>query len=139
MHGRTRVALAAFACIAICVAGCSKEKGAKITGVVLENGQPLRLAAKERVSVSLVPTQPDEKGIKANPGAEFKPEDGTIVFVGPGQGLVPPGEYKVFAWDSVEPNAWLNEEFMLNFEDFGAAATVAPSQKLSAQLRLIPN
>jgi hypothetical protein len=51
---------------------------------------------------------------------------------------IPPGEYKLFAWDTIEPNAWLNPEFMLDDEELGAAATVGPSEKLSAQIRLIP-
>ena len=52
---------------------------------------------------------------------------------------IPPGDYKVFAWESVEANAYLNPDFMMNYGDLGAAATVRPSEKIPAQLRLIPS
>jgi len=29
---------------------------------------------------------------------------------------VPPGNYKLFAWESVEPFAWQNAEFVRNYE-----------------------
>jgi hypothetical protein len=52
---------------------------------------------------------------------------------------IPPGEYKVFAWDSIEANAWLNSDFVLNYEEFGAAVAVGASEKVTAQIRLIRN
>lgn len=91
---RTLIGFALLACVA-CVAGCSGETGAKVTGVLIENGQPLKISDKERVDLSLTPVQKDEKNTKANPGAEFKKEDATFTFVGPGAGLVPKGEYRV--------------------------------------------
>jgi hypothetical protein len=75
--------------------GCSGEKGAKVTGVLMENGAPLKSTDKDRVNLSLIPTQKDEKSLKANPGADFKAEDATFVFVGPAEGLVPEGTYKI--------------------------------------------
>ena len=77
------------------VAGCSKERGAKITGVLVEDGQPLRLQDKENVSLSMTPLVRDDASNKASPGAEVKRDDSSFVFVGPGLGLVPPGAYKV--------------------------------------------
>ena len=90
--------LAAFAALVFFVftsCGCRGEKGAKVTGVLLNDGQPLQLADRERVELMLVPTIKDETSLKANPGAEHKSDDGSFVFIGPGQGLVAPGEYKV--------------------------------------------
>jgi len=52
---------------------------------------------------------------------------------------IPPGEYKIFAWESVEPNAYMNPDFILNYEELGAIATVGPGEKLPAQVRVIPN
>lgn len=84
-----------FASLTLCLAGCSREAGAKITGVLHNNGQPLQTSDKERVTIALIPTKKEEKSTKASPGAEFKREDATFVFVGPGAGLVPPGDYRV--------------------------------------------
>jgi hypothetical protein len=54
-------------------------------------------------------------------------------------GSIPPGEYKLFAWASIEANAWVNPDVIASYEDLGVAATVGPSDKIAAQLRLIPN
>jgi hypothetical protein len=53
-------------------------------------------------------------------------------------GGIPPGEYKVFAWESIETNAWMNADFMKSYEDFGAPATIGANAKIPAQLRAIP-
>ena len=53
-------------------------------------------------------------------------------------GGIPPGDYKVFAWDSVETNAWVNADFMSNYEEFGAAVSFGANAKTSAQIRVIP-
>jgi hypothetical protein len=52
---------------------------------------------------------------------------------------IPPGDYKIFAWESVEPNAYINPDFILNFEELGVIATVRPGEKLLAQVRVIPD
>ena len=40
-----------------------------------------------------------------------------------------PGDYKVFAWEIVEPGAWENSEFLSKYEELGQAITVAPNAK----------
>ena len=37
---------------------------------------------------------------------------------------IPPGEYKLFAWESVEDGAWMDEEFMKQAESNGKPVTV---------------
>jgi hypothetical protein len=39
---------------------------------------------------------------------------------------VPPGSYKVFAWDGVPSEAWRNAEFLREFEDLGVPVTLPP-------------
>jgi hypothetical protein len=95
MSQQSAMRLAVLLCLTASIAGCGGEKGAKVRGVLLEDGQPLRVAEKEGVILSLVPTQPDPESVKAQPGADFNRADSTFTFVGPGLGLVPPGEYKV--------------------------------------------
>jgi len=53
-------------------------------------------------------------------------------------GGIPPGEYKAFAWETIEPNAWMNADFISPYEDLGASATVGANTKISAQIRAIP-
>ena len=51
---------------------------------------------------------------------------------------VAPGQYKLFAWDSVRPGAWMNAEFMKKIEEAGTAVTVSAGTRQSAQVRTIP-
>jgi hypothetical protein len=49
-----------------------------------------------------------------------------------------PGQYKLFAWDSVPTGAWMNAEFIAKVEERGTAVTVNAGARQSAQLKLIP-
>jgi len=51
--------------------------------------------------------------------------------------LIPPGEYKMFAWDNIPPNAELNAGFLARFEDRGVPVTVRRGETLTVQLPLI--
>src|SRR4051812_42481014 len=95
MPGRSLLTLVGFACLVPCIVGCSSEKGAKVSGVIMDNGEPLQVTEKEVVLLGFVPVQKVEDSIKAHPGAEFKRQDASFLFIGPKLGLVPPGEYKV--------------------------------------------
>jgi hypothetical protein len=55
----------------------------------------------------------------------------------PAINLVPPGEYKLFAWDSIPPNAELNGAFLARFEDRGVPVTVRRGESITVQLPLI--
>jgi hypothetical protein len=37
---------------------------------------------------------------------------------------IPPGNYKLFAWDDVLSTAWMNPDFIKTFEDSGVAVKV---------------
>jgi hypothetical protein len=50
---------------------------------------------------------------------------------------VPPGEYKLFAWERVEPGAWENEEFLRQYESRGAAVRVVEGQTATAEVTLL--
>jgi len=51
---------------------------------------------------------------------------------------IPPGEYKLFAWQNIEPNAYLNDVYMTGFEPLGIQMTIAPNSVGSISVRLIP-
>jgi hypothetical protein len=102
--------------------------GGQITGTVTNaTGQAL-----DGATITLVPDtarrhRPDQYRV-ATAG-----ENGRFAIGG-----IPPGEYKVFAWESIEPNAWINADFMQPYEDVGASATIGANVRISAQLRAIP-
>ena len=49
----------------------------------------------------------------------------------------PPGIYKLFAWDDVEPGIWWDPEFLKNHEGSGHDMTLKPGGHESAALKLI--
>ena len=49
---------------------------------------------------------------------------------------VPPGEYKVFAWDDVEPGIWHDPAFLKDFEKNGQPVTVASKGHETVKVKL---
>lgn len=50
---------------------------------------------------------------------------------------LPPGEYKSFAWEEVETNAWMDRYYRQPFEAQSASAKVDASTTPTVQLKLI--
>lgn len=50
---------------------------------------------------------------------------------------VAPGEYKLFAWESVPANAWQNSGFIASFERFGRAVNVNAGNAVRLTVDLI--
>lgn len=50
---------------------------------------------------------------------------------------VPPGQYKVFAWENVPLEAWQNAEFLARYEQRGVSVTVNPGTRVTAETGLI--
>ena len=51
---------------------------------------------------------------------------------------IPPGDYKLFAWEQVESGAYYDPEFLKPYEDRGEAVRVAAGSRQTVQLQLIP-
>jgi hypothetical protein len=51
---------------------------------------------------------------------------------------VPPGEYAVYAWEDIEPTAWMDPDVIKPLEEQGKRVTVAESTRISVQVSLIP-
>jgi protocatechuate 3,4-dioxygenase beta subunit len=50
---------------------------------------------------------------------------------------VPPGTYKLFAWDDVEPGIWWHPDFLKNYEHKGAPLTLKPKENQSVKLHQV--
>jgi hypothetical protein len=97
--------------------------GGSIEGSV-ENG--------EGAHVTLVPSDP-QRARKLSRTAIAGP-DGHFAF-----STVPPGRYKLFAWEEVDDNAAMYDaEFRKPFEGKGQTVDVTEKQKTTAQLQMIP-
>lgn len=51
---------------------------------------------------------------------------------------LPPGDYRLFAWTSVENMAWLSEDFMRPIEGQGVALTASGNGSYTTDLKVIP-
>jgi protocatechuate 3,4-dioxygenase beta subunit len=48
-----------------------------------------------------------------------------------------PGDYRLFAWDDVEPGSWWDPEFLSHYEEKGERVKIEANGSLSVDLRLI--
>jgi hypothetical protein len=60
-------------------------------------------------------------------------EDGRALLTG-----IPPGIYKLFAWEELEPNAYFNSTFLQAYESLGVPLTIATGENRPLSVRLIP-
>jgi hypothetical protein len=101
--------------------------GARIDGVVSEDHQPFQAA-----SVTLVP-DPPHRGEKRLFKSTTTDQLGHFLLQG-----IPPGDYKLFAWENIDPGAYMSSDFLLPFEDRGKSVQITEGSILSVQLDLIP-
>ena len=60
-------------------------------------------------------------------------EDGQAILRG-----IPPGSYKLFAWEDLVANAYLNPDYLQAYEDFGVPVNIASGDNVPVPARLIP-
>ena len=58
---------------------------------------------------------------------------GGFVFKG-----VPPGGYRLFAFESIAPFAWMDPNILNGVEDLGQALVVKEAERLTRQIKPIP-
>jgi hypothetical protein len=51
---------------------------------------------------------------------------------------IAPGNYKLFAWDEVDPDAWQNSEFLRAYEENGRALAVPEGSHQQVDTTVIP-
>lgn len=100
--------------------------GATIDGVVSKDGQPFAGA-----TVALVPEPPRRDQTYLY---QSTPTDQSGRYVLP---AVPPGDYKLFAWESIENAAYTSSDFLQTFELRGGSAHVVEGSHLTVNLDLI--
>jgi protocatechuate 3,4-dioxygenase beta subunit len=52
---------------------------------------------------------------------------------------IAPGEYKLFAWEDIEPGAYQDPEFLKPMESLGEAVSIREGSRENSQLKLIPS
>jgi hypothetical protein len=51
---------------------------------------------------------------------------------------VPPGDYSVYSWEDVEPSAWMNSNFMKDYESRGKPVHIDAGARQTIQVEAIP-
>jgi hypothetical protein len=49
---------------------------------------------------------------------------------------IPPGDYKLFAWDDIEPDAWNDPDFLKDYEKQGEKTTLEAKMRATVNLHL---
>jgi hypothetical protein len=87
--------LLAVLAIALVLAGCSRSGKLNTKGVILKDGEPLKVGAEDVVRVILVPMPEDGSHPNQLFAAEFNRDNSTFVVKGPDGRGMPPGKYRV--------------------------------------------
>jgi len=101
--------------------------GASVDGVISKDQQPF-----PRAIVAIVP-DPPHRGEKRLFKSTSTDENGRFVL----QGLSA-GDYKVFAWEKIEPGAYTNTDFLQPYENFGESVHITEGSHSSVKVDLIP-
>jgi hypothetical protein len=60
-------------------------------------------------------------------------ENGSVLFRG-----LKPGDYRVMAWEDIEPGAWQDPDFRKPFEGRGESVKLDPGSRAAARVKVIP-
>jgi hypothetical protein len=101
--------------------------GAQVSGTVTGAGDA------GRATVVLAPAAPELRRSAAMYRTASTQDHGVFVFKG-----VRPGTYKLFAFEDVEPFAWLDAEVMKPVESLGETISVVEGDRVARQLVTIP-
>jgi carboxypeptidase family protein len=101
--------------------------GAQISGTVSESGQP------SRATVVLAPSAAELRRAPSLYRVVSAGENGVFVFKG-----VRPGAYKLFAFEDLEPFAWLDSDLVKPVESMGEPVVVSEGDQVTRQLAVIP-
>jgi hypothetical protein len=102
--------------------------GGRLIGTVIaEDGRVVPQA-----TVALVPPIQQRKDPTAYK-SYLTPASGHFSFQG-----IPPGDYKLFAWESIEAGAYANADFIGKIEHLGTVITIRKGETVSVDVRPIP-
>jgi hypothetical protein len=106
---------------------CGTDVGQIQGSVQNENGEPAA-----QVMISVVP-EGEHQGRQDLYFQLMSDENGKFEYRD-----LAPGDYKVFAWDSMDQEMMLSAEFQKAFESRGASVSVPPGGNASVQVKMIP-
>ncbi len=101
--------------------------GGHVEGIVLKDNQQAAAGA----TVVLVPD--GERRSRPDLFRSASADDsGRFVLRG-----IPPGDYRLLAWEDVEPGAWLDADFLRDYERRGETLSIGERGRFNPQLKVI--
>jgi len=101
--------------------------GGRITAAILRrDGRPAVGAQVVLVPDSARRNQPDQYRLGTTG------QDGLVTMRG-----IPPGGYKLFAWETIEPNAYRNQDYMRTYDSLGLSILIGPGENRAVEARVI--
>jgi protocatechuate 3,4-dioxygenase beta subunit len=101
--------------------------GANVDGAISKDQQPFQGA-----TVAIVPDAP-HRGEKRLFKSTTTDQNGHFVLQG-----ISPGDYRVFAWEKIDPAAYTSPEFLQPYEKLGESVHITEGSRNSVQVDLIP-
>jgi protocatechuate 3,4-dioxygenase beta subunit/5-hydroxyisourate hydrolase-like protein (transthyretin family) len=98
--------------------------GGAVQGVVLDKNQ-------QPVSGATILLAPDRRSRADLFDSTTSDQNGHYEFT-----AIAPGNYKLFAWEDVEPKAWEDTDFLKDYEKLGEKTALEPSARASVDLRI---
>lgn len=124
---------------------------------VLANGLNLLNGTPSNVEIVLSPDAAEATGIVQNPKTQQPMPGATVVLIPTERNRldqhkttttdqsgsfrirsITPGEYKAYAWDSIEPGAYFDPDFVKPFESKGETVSAREKSRVNVQLTVIP-
>jgi len=103
--------------------------GAQIAGVVL-NGKEQPAGG---ATVVLLPAAPELRGVARLYRSTDTAQNGQFTLK-----AIPPGSYRIYAWESVESGAWFDPDFMSRYETAGDSVSFDSQEQKTLNLKLLP-
>jgi hypothetical protein len=104
-----------------------RSRGGTVLGTVLDTSM---VSPFPRATVVLVPDAPHRRNLVLYKTA-ISSQEGTFILNG-----IAPGDYKVFAWETIPAGAWENPAFLRRYDDRGIPVRVEGNEK-TVRLRVI--
>jgi protocatechuate 3,4-dioxygenase beta subunit len=89
--------------------------------------------ASPGATVVLIPQQKERRDQQYYTRNVAADQQGAFSFTG-----VPPGEYRIYAWEDVETGAWFDPDFLKSYDDKSESVTLREGDQKPVPLKLIP-
>jgi hypothetical protein len=107
--------------------------GAPLELVVSSRGATISGASPSGSTVVLVPQEKERRDQQYFYKTSIADQNSAYSLTG-----IPPGAYKLYAWEDVDPGAWMDPDFLKPVEDKGESVALREGERKTVPLKAIP-